>query len=294
MPEFISKLQYKTSENGEYFDEKGRNVEETIALIENFPWDKEQYADVELTGPSITITDLNGNYLKVGIHFGGRFHLYYLDINYHLYEYYPITLDKAITKVREFFNGNIDLANFEKQNFAYLQKSYFLTNQFEYTVKLWKVLLMNIFWILYFIISFVFAIAINIAQPFGPSGLIMIIVSVIFGGVIFRSLEKFYQKRRQYLKISRGNNLFLFSDGKEEVTLYNKADIKKIINYVNKASRSPNNFEVLEIVFNNDSSIFFTNALISNYTLSSKFSDKWNLLPVSVEKGLFDLMRLIP
>src|SRR6202000_829347 len=93
MTEFVSKLQYKTCEDGEYYKEKSRNLAETIELINNFPWAREQYADVHLTGPSITINDHSGNYLKAGIYFGGKFSLYYMDTHYHLFARQPVTID---------------------------------------------------------------------------------------------------------------------------------------------------------------------------------------------------------
>jgi hypothetical protein len=55
MAEFISKLQYKTYEKGEFSDEKARSLEETIQLIKNFPWEEQRGGDVQLTGPSVTI-----------------------------------------------------------------------------------------------------------------------------------------------------------------------------------------------------------------------------------------------
>jgi hypothetical protein len=80
MPEFISKIQYKTYEKGEFSDEKVRNVEETLSLIKEFPWNEQRGVDVQPTGPSVTIQDEYVNYLKVGLYFNGKFCLYYLII----------------------------------------------------------------------------------------------------------------------------------------------------------------------------------------------------------------------
>jgi lipase chaperone LimK len=55
MPEFISKVQHKTYEKGEFSDEKVRTLQETIELIKAFPYDDERaLTSVELTGPSVT------------------------------------------------------------------------------------------------------------------------------------------------------------------------------------------------------------------------------------------------
>jgi hypothetical protein len=90
MPEFISKLQHNTYEKGEFSDEQPRDLEETINLIKDFPWDAERtLTDIQLTGPSVTILDNDLNYLKLGLYFGGKFCVYYLDKDNHLYEYQP-------------------------------------------------------------------------------------------------------------------------------------------------------------------------------------------------------------
>jgi len=185
MPQFISKLQYKTSEKGEYFDEKVRNLKDTIVLIKNFPWEREGYADVELTGPSITIKDEHGSYLKVGIYYGGGFSLYYLDTKRNFYKYYQINIDRVFVMVTDFFDGQLDLQKFDKHRFALRAKSYFITDSFEYQIKIWKVALLTIFLDILFIVFLAFSIAslIDAAEPFGLIGIII----TIFPGIILFS-----------------------------------------------------------------------------------------------------------
>ena len=133
MPEFISKLQHKTYEKGEFSDEKVRSLDETIKLIKTFPWDAERtLTDVQLTGPSVTIRDEDINYLKVGLYFNGKYCLYYLDSDNHLYEYHAPDIDDACIKVADFFNASLDLQKFEKHFLNVGNKAYFDTNYFEY------------------------------------------------------------------------------------------------------------------------------------------------------------------
>jgi len=179
MPEFISKLQYKTSEDGEYTDEKARSLEQTIELIKKFPWDIEQYADLGITGPSITILDGNGNYLKVGIYYGGKYSLYYLNSKNHLYERKNIKMDIVYATVTEFFINEVDPQNFEKQNYSFGIKRLFNTNQFEYYIKLWKVLLLSVFWIYISLLFWIFSIFLNIIKPIEPFGAIFILLAMI-------------------------------------------------------------------------------------------------------------------
>lgn len=293
MPEFISKLQYKNCEDGEYYDEKPRNLEETLELIKNFPWQREQYADLGLTGPSVTILDKKGNHLKAGIYYGGRFSLYYFDTSHHFYDYRNITIDKVYDAVTDFFNGYVRLDNFEKHIFEPGKKRYFITEKFDYRVNPWKVLLLTIIWDLYFILFSVLSIVflIKIREPFG---LLFAVVAIPFGYIIILILWKCYFKRGQHLQISRGNDEFFFGDSADENVLYNKTDIDKITRYDDTSGRSPNTIDIFEILFKDGSTIVFTNSLISGTTLASKFSDKWKLKIGLEQVGLVNFLRMIP
>jgi len=294
MPEFISKLQYKTCEDGEYYDEKVRDLQETIELINNFPWAREQYADVDLTGPSITINDEAGNYLKAGIYFGGKYSLYYFDAKRNYYEKKNVNIDFVYDKVNEFFAGKIDMQNFEKNRFAIGLKRYFVTNPFEYCITFMDAFLLTIFWDVWFIMFAAISIIFNVLKPIEPFGLIPLTVMLFLGGVLFHIFERYYKKRNQYLRISRGNAEVLFGDSKNDIKIYNKAEIEKILHYVDNASRSPNLCEVFEIVFKDGTSIVFSNMLISDSTLMSKFSDKWHLSLIRVEQNIIKTLKALP
>jgi len=294
MPEFISKLQYKTYENGEYSDEKVRDLQETIELINNFPWAIEQYAHLGITGPSITIQDIEGNYLKMGIYYGGRFSIYYLDFKNHYYENRNISFEFAQDKVIEFFAGRIDLQNFKMQRFGIGLKKYFITSNFEYRIKIWKLLLLNIFWETYFVGTLVLGGGILFNNPFKTSMMFILVPALFFGWILGNVFLSLYRRRNQYLRISRGNDEFFFGDDSNEIRAYNKTDIDKILNYVNKSSRNPNLIEIYEVVFKNGANITFTNVLISNSQLSSKFSNKWKLSMTRIEKNFFNLMKMMP
>jgi len=290
MPEFISKLQYKTYEKGEYSDEKSRNLAETIELINNFPWVTEQYADIELTGPSITIQDGDNNFLKVGIYYGGKFSLYYLDAKYNYYRKLNVNMDIVDTKINEFFKGQIDLQILEKHKLAFGIKDYFITDQFEYNLKFRKVLLLSVFWIIYFFMCLGLTIVLDVLKPFKPPGIFPVIFLLLFSWPLALIFNFYRQKRNQYLRISRGNDIFLFGDNQDEIKTCNKNDIIKINHYVDKGTRSPNMFEIIEIVFKDNTSIEFSNGLISFYELSAKFSDKWQFSKNDIRQNLFKII----
>ena len=294
MAGLISKIQYKTYEKGEYTDEMARSLEETIALIKKFPWEREQYAELGLIGPSVTIVDLNGSYLKAGIYYGGRFSLYCLDSQNRYYENRNITIDLVYAKVTEFFEGKMDLADFTRIKFQVGLKSYFLTSSLEYRVRFWKILLLSTGYIYIFLLLSILPVMLACNNPSGIVIIYSALLVGLFGWPLVYIFQKYYRKRYQYLKISRGNDLFLFGDGQGEVKVYDKNNILRIISYENSGSRSPNMFEVFEVVFKDGSKIKFSNGIISGSTLSSKFSNKWGLSLIKTEKNLIKILKLLP
>lgn len=270
MPEFISKLQYKTYEKGEYSDEKSRKPDEIIKLIKSFPWEEQRGADVQLTGPSVTIKDEYGNYLKVGLHFNGKYRLYYLDCDDHLYEYPASDFDSILSVATDFFNGQIDLQKFEKHLFNIGNQGHFITKDFIYRVKPWRTILSSRSFIVLFLMFLVFTFAfISTNAPFFIFG-VPLLLSLPFGGILIYIIRKYLASSNQILQISKGNAIFSFGNDSDENT-YNKNDIKEIIEY---ARSRGHDFIVYEIRFADESMIKFSTILISDFSLSNKFSRK--------------------
>ncbi len=289
MAEFISKLQYKTCEKGEYFDEKARNQNQTIELINNFPWQREQYADLGPTGPSITILDEKGNYLKLSIYYGGKFTLYYLDRDNNYYKLGNINMEKSLGFVRGFFSGSLPLADFEKQAWNWNVRRHFTTNLFEYTVTFWGFLALMTFWILYFILFFPILVLGVIKGAWNPLLLFSLIISLALGWPIVYASWIYRRKKNQQLIISRGRDEFWFGE-RGNLKKYDKNEIAEIKNFVDKSSRSPNQFEIIEVIFKNGDSINFSNMLIGYSDLLSKFSDKWKFKRTTVGQNLFKIL----
>lgn len=274
MPAFISKLQYKTCEDGEYYEEQVRTLEETLALINTFPWERERFAEIDLTGPSVTITDGNGNYLKVGIHYGGNFHMYYLDRRNRFYERYPIHIDDVEEMVIDFFNGQVKLRQFGKDSWGYFKRRYFLTKSFKYTIKAWSaILIMNTF-VLAPLPCFVlglFSWTHDFTNLVGLYICIGALMPAAFGAFLFL---KYHQHLKRHITISRGNNVFIFGEDEDENTTYNKADIIKIIHY-KPTNRRANDTEYFDLIFKDNFTIRLSNVLIGD--LESKFSGRWKM-----------------
>ena len=283
MPEFISKLQHNTYEKGEFSEEKPRTLYETLDLIKNFPWDGERtLTDIQLTGPSVTIQNEYINYLKVGLFFNGKYCLYYLDNNNHLYEYHAETLTDVFSMITDFFNQEIKLEKFDKHLFNIGNQPHFVTSYFEYRVTLARIFKLTIFIDLYFVMfSFLF-LGVGEKNDYKPDSLFLLFPVLLIGGLLAFILVKAFVSRGMYLQISKGNDVFSFGTTEDSVKTYNKSNVQQIVAYENRGSKNPNLVEVFEIEFKNGESIKLSNFLISGSTLYQKFSDKMGNVTIPV------------
>ena len=271
MPELISKVQHKTYEKGEFSEEKARNLEETISLIKDFPWDAERtLTDIQLTGPSVTIQDDALNYLKIGLYFGGKFCAYYLDNDGHLYEYHAPTIEDACNVVKELFTGDVGLQKFEKITFSIGARKHFENGYFEYTL--------NTTWTLCYIL-FAFAILIPIMigtiaialLPMYWLLLLYLVLDLLYIQGIYFMVMVGIRSRNLSLNITSGQDYFQFGDD-NEMQQFDKRDISEI-NIFGQTSRSLKTFNLMQIVFKDGSIVTIPGAIIEPFTFASKFPD---------------------
>ncbi|PJJ84418.1 hypothetical protein [Mucilaginibacter auburnensis] len=293
MTALISKIQHDTFEKGEFIDEKFRDLSETLEIIKAFPWDLERtLTDVKLTGPSVTIQNQQGDFLKAAIFFNNKFCIYYLHNNA-VYEYPVSDLQSVYTEVENFFNNVLDLEKYHRNLFQIDARGHFETDSFEYWVKIWRVLKLNIFTLTF---SGLFLIA-NIAiirdlVQFPPVILLSLLSCFIYilTGRIFYAA---YINRNNYLKISKGNNTFLFGYHSSDIRSYNKTEVTKIVTYEAKGNRNPVLVEIYEIYFKDGTVIKISNMLISWFDLFDKFSDKMENLDVPIISGKRSLYKML-
>lgn len=274
MPEFISKLQYKTYEKGEYSDEKVRSLEETLLLIKNFPWDEQRGADVQLTGPSVTIQDEYSNYLKVGLYFNGKFCLYYFDCDHHLYESHVSDLNDILSTVGEFLNGQIDLQKFEKNVFSIGSIKHFENASFEYRVKQFNFYSRLFFSIVLLPLMIISGLIIVVTSSptfvkfiFLP---INLTVSALIIYSIFMQIKYYAKSKNLILNISRGIQVFQFGSDDEMVNYY-KGDISGINIFGRYSSKGTPILNIIEVDFINGSKIKFPGLIIDPLEFETKF-----------------------
>lgn len=268
MSTFISKLQYKYYEKGEFIDEKPRDLQETLNLVRSYPWDQQRGVDIQPTCPSVTIQNEHGEYLKLGNYFGGKFALYMYDHEHHLYELHEPTLEEACHIVEQFFNESIDKSIFDRHYFALGSKAHFDTRRFIYRFR---------FYMIYFIVGyFVFVLtALLIGGVSGRGGnphdaigsIIFFVTMAAF--LIGAYLYQYFKHHGVFLEISSGRDDFYYGNTPDDVREYNKKDIEKVIVVAERSHNSGSS----EIRFKDGTSIRLSPLVIDTYVLTNKFRD---------------------
>jgi len=275
MPKFISKIQRNTFEKGEFSDEKERTLEETVDLLKTFPWDCERtLTDIQLTGPSVTIQDEYLNYLKVGLYFGGKYCLYYLDNNDHLYECHAPTIEDVCVFVTDFFNGILNLQKFDKHLINIGSRKHFETGNFDYSINKSKFYLRFIFTLLFgLFIAIMGVVFIFINAPL-LAKLILVpfyfLMSAAMAYTLFLIIGYYRKSKDMFLHLSAGDDHFQFGTG-DEIKDYNKSNISSITMYGSPGSRGTPVFNIIEINFNNNSKIEFPVFLIDQFLFQKKY-----------------------
>lgn len=131
-----SKIQFNTFEVGEFVEEKKRTYEETVEIIERFPWNEQREKIViELTNPSITVEGQNNDYLKLSVFFNGKFVLHYLDKEQVLFAKGFADIKYSYQYLKNYFTGTFETTDFKKET-TWFQNNlkHFVSQDFNYTV----------------------------------------------------------------------------------------------------------------------------------------------------------------
>ena len=137
MTQLISRLQYKNFESGEFIEIAERNYDETIELIEKFPWnDQRDKIVIDLTNPSVTIEGKNNDFLKVALFFNQKYVLHYFDENQVLYTKSFTNLKDGYEWINNFFIQSKFDTNELKKETTWLQHNlkHFVTQNFRYVL----------------------------------------------------------------------------------------------------------------------------------------------------------------
>lgn len=279
MTKLTSKVQYKNFEAGEFVDIQERDYDETIHIIENFPW-KNQWEKIviDLTNPSVTIEGKNNDYLKCAVFFNQKYVLHYLDASQTLFTKSFINLKDTYEYIKNYFvQAQFDTTHFKKEN-TWLKHNlkHFVTQEFKYLVtpKSVKNYLLSTSG-MNFCLSIFFVILISL-KGFNSTNMIALIVllAVMFligGGLHLILFFNYYNYvKDKILVMSKGNDIFYFG----EIDNPTKYDKQNILQYTTIRSRGSRNqfsgFAVVEIELKDGAVLKIPNLLVDYLALEQK------------------------
>lgn len=279
MTKLVSKIQYKNFEVGEFIEEKERSYEETIELIENFPWESQREKIViDLTNPSITIHGKRNDYLKLAVFFNGKFVVYYLDQKSTLYKKSYFHLQDAYPFIEEFFaSSRFSTAMLKKENTVFKDNlKHFPSQDFRYEVtrnsgKKYLLSTSSINFGFTGVMLFLFLLKFNAQVNFIGALVLSLIIFLIGGGLNLILFFNYYKYAKNLVLImSKGNDVFIFGS-KEHPQRYNKSDIFQVtVSKVNSSRHPVASFVVVTLELSSSPNIEIPNLLIDEYALLIK------------------------
>ncbi len=295
MTKLISKIQYKNFEAGEFVEVQERNYDDTILLIEDFPWNQQRDKIViDLTNPSITIEGQNNDFLKYALFFNQKYVIHYFNEAQVLFTKSFVDLKDGYEYVKNFFDQPIfDTTDFKKET-TWLQYNlkHFVTQDFNYvlTKKSIRNYLLSTSG-MNFAIGILFLILIieglNSINPIGVIALLSIMFLVGGGLHLILFFNYYNYVKDEILIMSKGNDTFYFGNINDPL----KYDKKDILQYTTiKTHGMPDQFAgfaIIEIEFKNGTVLKIPNLLV-NYTA---LEDKLFEYP-RIDKNKFPYLRL--
>jgi len=279
MTKLISKVQYKNFEPGEFTDVKERNYEETIEIIERFPWNNQRdKIIIDLTNPSVTIEGNNKDFLKFALFFNQKYVLHYFDETQTLFTRSFINLKDGYEYIKNYFEQpKFDTTEFKKET-TWLQHNlkHFVTQDFRYAVTpksvnnyLLSTSGMN-FCLSIVLLIFVISKGLNLINVIG---LIMLLLAMflIGGGLHLILFFNYYNYvKNKILIMSKGNDNFYFGD-RGNLLKYDKKDILQYTTIRSHGSRNQfNGFAIVEIEFKNGTMLKIPNLLVDYREMEQK------------------------
>lgn len=271
----ISKTQYANFEPGEFIEEKERTYEETVGLIEQFPWQEQRLGlRVDLTNPSVTIEGKNNDFLKLAVYYNGKFVLRYLGPDRALFTKSLTDIKDAYKYLEDFFLSDFETVDFKKEN-TWRQDNlkHFVTRSFYYAVDKRSAVR---FLLSTSGINFVFFIVMSILMLLGidrnGAGMLVLLLLILYigGGLNLVLFFQYYNyARSRVLEMSKGNDHFYFGHKKVPVR-YDKRDIGEFVVYKSKGKSPVSRFSITEILFKNGTSILIPNILLGDGELAQK------------------------
>lgn len=271
----ITKVQYKNFEPGEFVEVQERTYEETIRLIEDYPWSiqREKFMG-GLTNPSVTIEGRYNDYLKLAVFYNQKYVLLYLNKELRLFSFSFKSLQDGYAYIKYFFEQPVfDLTGFKKESIWFENKlKHFVTQDFRYELTAQSV---KKYWLSERGFNIIVPALFLIIMAMVLRNMIVFLwpgIILIWGTVLPLRLFFIYYNyaRDKVLIMSKANDIFYFGSAYDMVK-YEKKDILKCTIVKTSGSRSIyKGYAVVKIEFNNGTMLNLPNLLIDHRALEDK------------------------
>ncbi|MEI6950005.1 hypothetical protein V9K67_22660 [Paraflavisolibacter sp. H34] len=277
MTTLTTKIQYHPFETGEFTDERGRTLSDTIDLIRQFPWnDQRANSTVGLTGPSVTIEGKHGDYLRLSPYYHGKYVLHYFDAGKRLFLKSFHQLSEADPYLERFFAApSFDPGDFRKENtWPRRLLPHFISRDFHYRVTpavAWKYLWSTCGLILGLWLFMIFSF-LNVGRDHYEWGILMVLAPYLFlVGTHLRLFWNYYRYAKDKLLImSKGNEVFYFGT-RDNPVRYHKSDIARAtFCRIKHGKSSLAAFSLVELYLKDGTEFSLPNILIPDFELSAK------------------------
>lgn len=271
----IVKLQYKDFEPGEFTAIKDRSCQETIAVIDAFPWEEQRdQLRVGLTTPSVTVESPTGEFLKLALYYSGKFALYYIDCHHREFRHILTAYGDSAEAIRAFFEApSTPPEGFVSQQ-TLLQNimQHFRTGDFTYRMnpaRIGGVIgLICLFLVFPTLFSFmVLARGQYSMWPFLIPGVAFLIYAI---ALVVLLVNHYRSANSQVLVLSLGLREFSYGPAGNPVQ-FNKDDIAEIITHGMRAKGGYPALTRVEIMFKDGRGIDISCLILAQESLVSKF-----------------------
>ncbi|HMR81996.1 MAG TPA: hypothetical protein PKE30_02655 [Niabella sp.] len=270
MKAIVSKIQYTDFEPGEFIDEQERLYDETVKLIESYPWQEQRrHLRIALTNPSVTLCFENSCFLKLATYYNSKYVLYNMDIDGVVYVKSFVQLSETYEYIKSFFeNGYLDTGQLKKHSSRKKRnRIHFISQDFLYeiTPERCKKYLSDVLMFQLYIIA-AFCLLLLITQGIDVVFWTLLVMVFLWSPILMLMLNYYRFSKGKLLKLSKGNPVFLYGD-KTNPAEYYKDNIEMVTILKNTSSRCPwSDFAVFKVVFI-DRTVIKIPTLFSDYEL---------------------------
>ncbi|MDR3714667.1 MAG: hypothetical protein P4L51_17775 [Puia sp.] len=271
----ITKTQYRNYEPGEFTDRKERTFEETIQLIDGFPWEKQRkYISVSLTNPSVTIEGKNNDFLKLCPYYEGKFVLYYLNDRKKLYTLSLSKYSDSYPYIQSFFeNERFDPKGFKLETTWFQKKKiHFEDKDFEYRPDITDLLLNPPVIAVVSVPLTVSLLAIGMKTglpvPFVIGGLVPLGLLIVSFSLF---VNHYKASKDKVLILSKGKDEFFYGE-EDSPAKFNKKDILDVTTYGMRQRGGYSCLTRVEINFKDGHSIDLSCLMLFHEKLMPKFT----------------------